>query len=209
MPFRIAEVPFIYVYENGFGSDFVEFNFLEEGFEKPLRKLLKKRFSVASSILNFEQVKALIEQGKVNGPLGIYLHQDKMQYEFLYESKFYSRGSLVASKLEASKQILSYLREEKGLKVPSGTRFVVRLPKEQVFEGIQEFNFFKEFKEMVTFYRFFSTPSLKAHRFGRACNLNDYEEENRSESKKICIFLNKRSEKNIQKIRSSYVQNLL
>ena len=61
---------------------------------------------------------------------------------------------------------------------------------------------------MITFYRFFSSPTLKAHRFGRACSLNDYEEESRSESKKICIFIKKSSEKIIKKIRKSFIENL-
>ena len=65
-----------------------------------------------------------------------------MQYEFLYESKFHSRDGLIGSKLEASRSLLNYLRDELKLKVPSGTRFIVKLPKEEVSEGVKEFNFF-------------------------------------------------------------------
>ena len=59
-----------------------------------------------------------------------------MHYEFLYESKFHSRDSLIGSKLEASRQLLNYLRDDMKLKVPSGTRFIVKLPKEDISEGV-------------------------------------------------------------------------
>jgi len=53
-------VPFFYVFENGFGSDFVEFNF-DKGFEKGFRKLLKERFSIFSNIQDFDKVKSAFE----------------------------------------------------------------------------------------------------------------------------------------------------
>ena len=64
---------------------------------------------------------------------------------------------------------------------------------------------------MIIFYRFFSLPSLKGDRFARACSLNDYEEENKSQSNRICIFIKKgdqSQEKTINKIRTGFIKTL-
>jgi len=52
-----------------------------------------------------------------------------MQFEFLFKSKFHLKNSLIASKLEASRKLLNHLRDNMKLKVPSETRFIVKLPK--------------------------------------------------------------------------------
>lgn len=170
LPFRIAEVPFFYIYQNGIEPDFVDFS-IREGFERPLRKMLKKLFSNGSKFVEIEKIRKIFGKNREH-PTGLYLHKDKVQYEYLFESRFQHPSEFYAAKSAASQEARKLIRET-GIEISDSDKFVIKMPKG--FEG-DSIKLYSEFSDFIADKRFLSIYHLTPDKFERSCLPTQYDD---------------------------------
>lgn len=170
IPFRVAEIPFIYVYKKGTEPDFVQFS-VGESIPTSVRKKLMNAFPKSYTAVDFDTFRSELEDD--SGNKIFHLTRSGLDPWFHFEGQYEDSGKFLATKRADYPKIFKYL-EEKNIKI------------EKSFKGSGQFLFKVnpstfvnrvEFSDIYSLYRFLNPVIFSRENFKKLCNIEPFDED--------------------------------
>ena len=171
IPFRVAEIPFIYVYRKGMEPDFAEFK-RGESVISSIKRLLVKKFPRGYQPQTFVELSTFLTAGELleGSPKLVHVTENKLDQNFHFDSQFYQKEKgYLASKRADYALITGFLKSSKLIKNPK-SRFLVHSANplnpsfdKKITKG------FNGYEEASNFYNFLNKVDFDSETFERLC----------------------------------------